>query len=122
MCGPDEHPVRYLQRPGLRIGQPGIAYRALVSKVRNIRMAMIATEIIMAHYESKEYPISNLSQKIPHFGVKEAASVQHVPGCDPVLGPEMRSTGEVLGIADSFGLAYFKAQEATQLPLVLRRF
>jgi carbamoyl-phosphate synthase large subunit len=36
---------------------------------------------------------------------------------DPVLGPEMRSTGEVLGLADSFGLAYFKAQEATQTPL-----
>jgi carbamoyl-phosphate synthase large subunit len=36
---------------------------------------------------------------------------------DPLLGPEMRSTGEVLGIADSFGLAYYKAQEATQSPL-----
>jgi carbamoyl-phosphate synthase large subunit len=39
------------------------------------------------------------------------------PEVDPVLGPEMRSTGEVLGLADSFGLAYFKAQEATQMRL-----
>lgn len=36
---------------------------------------------------------------------------------DPVLGPEMRSTGEVLGIANSFGLAFYKSQEATQAPL-----
>ena len=39
------------------------------------------------------------------------------PEVDPVLGPEMRSTGEVLGLADSFGLAYFKSQEAAGLPL-----
>jgi carbamoyl-phosphate synthase large subunit len=39
---------------------------------------------------------------------------------DPVLGPEMRSTGEVLGLADSYGLAFFKAQEATQQPLPLQ--
>ena len=36
---------------------------------------------------------------------------------DPVLGPEMRSTGEVLGISPNFGEAYFKAQEATQTKL-----
>jgi carbamoyl-phosphate synthase large subunit len=39
------------------------------------------------------------------------------PGVDPVLGPEMRSTGEVLGLADSYGLAFFKSQEATQTSL-----
>ena len=42
------------------------------------------------------------------------------PEVDPVLGPEMRSTGEVLGMADSFGLAFFKAEEAAQ-PLCRRR-
>ncbi len=91
----------------------------LVSKVCNIRMARIATEIIMADYEGKEYPIANLAAKnLPHFGVKEAVFPFNMfQDVDPVLGPEMRSTGEVLGIADSFGLAYFKAQEATQLPL-----
>ena len=39
------------------------------------------------------------------------------PAIDPLLGPEMRSTGEVLGMADSYGMAFFKAQEATQTPL-----
>jgi len=50
---------------------------------------------------------------IPHFGVKEAVFPFNMfPEVDPVLGPEMRSTGEVLGMADSFGLAFAKAQEA----------
>ena len=39
------------------------------------------------------------------------------PEVDPVLGPEMRSTGEVLGMAESFGLAFYKAQEAAKQPL-----
>ena len=41
------------------------------------------------------------------------------PEVDPVLGPEMRSTGEVLGMADNFGLAYYKAEEAAKMPLPL---
>jgi len=91
----------------------------LVSKVCDISMARIATEIIMANYEGKETSLNKLVQKkIPHFGVKEAVFPFNMfPEVDPLLGPEMRSTGEVLGIADSFGLAYFKAQEATQSPL-----
>ena len=43
------------------------------------------------------------------------------PEVDPLLGPEMRSTGEVLGMADSFGLAYYKAQEATGQSLPVGR-
>jgi len=56
----------------------------------------------------------NLKQKkIPHFGVKEAVfPFSMFPEVDPILGPEMRSTGEVLGMADSFGIAFYKAQEA----------
>jgi carbamoyl-phosphate synthase large subunit len=55
---------------------------------------------------------------IPHFGVKESVFPFNMfPEVDPLLGPEMRSTGEVLGMADSFGLAFYKSQEATQLPL-----
>lgn len=93
----------------------------LVSKVCNISMARIATEIMMAAHDGKSYSISNLvSKKIPHFGVKEAVFPFNMfPEVDPILGPEMRSTGEVLGIADSFGLAYYKAQEATQSSLPL---
>ncbi len=91
----------------------------LVSKICNVQMARIATEIMMAASNGQEYSMDQLVYKnIPHFGVKEAVLPFNMfPEVDPVLGPEMRSTGEVLGIADSFGLAYFKAQEATQSPL-----
>jgi carbamoyl-phosphate synthase large subunit len=91
----------------------------LVSKVCNISMARIATEIMMTDYAGKKYSINSLINKnIPHFGVKEAVFPFNMfQEVDPILGPEMRSTGEVLGIADSFGLAYYKAQEATQSPL-----
>lgn len=91
----------------------------LVSKVCNIQMARIATEIMMAQQAGKKFSVSSLKQKsINHFGVKEAVFPFNMfQEVDPVLGPEMRSTGEVLGIADSFGLAYFKAQDATQSSL-----
>ncbi|MCR4443278.1 MAG: carbamoyl-phosphate synthase large subunit [Peptococcaceae bacterium] len=91
----------------------------LVSKVCNISMARIATEIMVSAETGKKIAAAGLvPQKIPHFGVKEAVFPFNMfQEVDPVLGPEMRSTGEVLGIADTFGLAFFKAQEATQVPL-----
>ncbi|HAP32720.1 MAG TPA: carbamoyl phosphate synthase large subunit [Firmicutes bacterium] len=91
----------------------------LVSKICNISMPRIATEIMLAEKIGKAYPIKELvSGKIPHFGVKEAVFPFNMfPEVDPLLGPEMRATGEVLGMADSFGLAFYKAQEATQSPL-----
>ncbi|HEY8420897.1 MAG TPA: carbamoyl-phosphate synthase large subunit [Thermoclostridium sp.] len=91
----------------------------LVSKVCNISMARLATEIILAAKNGSKSPVLGLkSSKITHFGVKEAVFPFNMfHDVDPLLGPEMRSTGEVLGIANSFGLAYFKAQEATQSPL-----
>jgi len=87
----------------------------LVSKVCNIPMARLATQLMLG----KKLSDLNLKQrKIPHFGVKEAVFPFNMfQEVDPVLGPEMRSTGEVLGMADSFGMAYFKAQEATQSTL-----
>lgn len=91
----------------------------LVSKVCNIAMARVATEIVMAVSEGKKYDMSRLVHRnIPHFGVKEAVLPFNMfPEVDPLLGPEMRSTGEVLGLDNSYELAYFKAQEATQSPL-----
>jgi carbamoyl-phosphate synthase large subunit len=87
----------------------------LVSKVCNIPMARLATQLMLGK------KIADLDVKprvIPHYGVKEAVFPFNMfPEVDPILGPEMRSTGEVLGMADSFGLAYFKSQEATQLTL-----
>jgi len=82
----------------------------LVSKVCNIPMARLATQVMMGK------KLSDLGLKrrpIPHFGVKEAVFPFNMfPEVDPLLGPEMRSTGEVLGMAESFGLAFYKAEEA----------
>lgn len=89
----------------------------LVSKVCNVSMARIATQLMLG---KKLNELGLKPRKIPHFGVKEAVFPFNMfPEVDPILGPEMRSTGEVLGIADSFGLAFFKAQIAAQqlLPL-----
>lgn len=90
----------------------------LVSKVCNISMAKIATGLVFG----KKLSNFNLKErKFPHFGVKEAVFPFNMfPGVDPVLGPEMRSTGEVLGLADSYGLAFFKSQEATQTSLPIK--
>jgi len=87
----------------------------LVSKVCNISMARLATQMMLGKKLSE---LDIKPKTIPHFGVKEAVFPFNMfPEVDPILGPEMRSTGEVLGMADSFGLAYYKAQEATQLVL-----
>ncbi|MDO5308951.1 MAG: carbamoyl-phosphate synthase large subunit [Planctomycetia bacterium] len=82
----------------------------LVSKVCNIQMAALATHVMLG----KKISELNLIPKIiPHFGVKEAVFPFNMfPEVDPVLGPEMRSTGEVLGLSHSFGLAFYKAEEA----------
>jgi len=87
----------------------------IVSKVCNISMARLATQIMLG----KKLSDLGLEKKsIPHFGVKEAVfPFNMLPEVDPLLGPEMRSTGEVLGMADSFGMAFFKSQEATQVLL-----
>ena len=84
----------------------------LVSKVCNISMARIATQLMLG---KKLADLDIRPKTISHFGVKEAVFPFNMfPEVDPILGPEMRSTGEVLGIADSFGLAYYKALEAAQ--------
>lgn len=87
----------------------------LVSKVCGLSMARAATQLMLG---KKLSDLKLINKKIPHFGVKEAVFPFNMfPEVDPLLGPEMRSTGEVLGLADTFGLAYFKAQDATQVPL-----
>jgi carbamoyl-phosphate synthase large subunit len=82
----------------------------LVSKVCNISMAKVATQIMLGK-SLAELKLQN--RPIPYFGVKEAVfPFRMLPEVDPLLGPEMRSTGEVLGLASGYGLAFFKAQEA----------
>ena len=84
----------------------------LVSKVCNISMARLATQLMLG----KKLTDLNIKPKsIPHFGVKEAVFPFNMfPEVDPLLGPEMRSTGEVLGLAERFGLAFYKAEQAAQ--------
>jgi carbamoyl-phosphate synthase large subunit len=90
----------------------------LVSKVCNVPMARIATQLMLG---AKLKDLGLKRRVIPHVGVKEVVLPFNMfPEVDPVLGPEMRSTGEVLGMAPSFGLAYFKAEEAAQPPLPLQ--
>ena len=83
----------------------------LVSKVCNIPMPRIAVQVMLG---AKLKDMGLVRKQIPHFGVKEAVFPFNMfPEVDPVLGPEMRSTGEVLGMATSYGMAFYKAQEAT---------
>ena len=90
----------------------------LVSKVCNISMARIATQILLGQKLS-DFNLKN--RTIRHYGVKEAVFPFNMfPAIDPLLGPEMRSTGEVLGMADSYGMAFFKSQEATQSSLPVK--
>ncbi len=89
----------------------------IVSKVCNISMARLATQIILGK------TLSELKLKqhlIPYYGIKESVFPFNMfHEVDPVLGPEMRSTGEVLGLSTSYGRAFYKAQEAAQLILPL---
>ena len=88
----------------------------LVSKVCNVRMVPIATDIITSELTGRPSRVPALKeQHIPYYGVKEAVFPFNMfPEVDPILGPEMRSTGEVLGLSTYYGEAFFKAQEATQ--------
>ncbi len=88
----------------------------LVSKVCNTQMARLATRLMLG--ESLE-SLGLKDKVIPYHGAKEAVLPwSRFPGVDPILGPEMRSTGEVLGLAESFPLAFYKSQEAagSELP------
>lgn len=93
----------------------------LVSKVCNIRMVPLATDIITSELTGRPSPVAGLKeQEIPYYGVKEAAFPFNMfQEVDPVLGPEMRSTGEVLGLSPSYGEAFYKSQEAVQSKLPL---
>jgi carbamoyl-phosphate synthase large subunit len=87
-----------------------------VSKATGIPLAKVATKVIVG----KKLRDLNLPTEsgLPHVSVKEAVfPFSKFPEADPILGPEMRATGEVMGIADTFGLAFYKAQEAANAHL-----
>lgn len=89
-----------------------------VSKATGIPFARLASQV-MAGRTLRDIGLTK-EIEIPYFAVKESVfPFRRFPGVDPVLGPEMRSTGEVMGIDWDFGLAYAKSQIAAQsyLPL-----
>ena len=87
----------------------------LVSKVTNVSMARIATQVMLG---TALKSLGLCPRQYPYYGVKESVFPFNMfPEVDPLLGPEMRSTGEVLGLADSFGLAFYKTQLATGFTL-----
>jgi carbamoyl-phosphate synthase large subunit len=91
----------------------------VVSKITGVLIARIATQLMLGK-KLKDFPELKVISKLPYFGVKEAVFPFNMfPEVDPILGPEMRATGEVMGIADTFGAAFYKAQEAagSRLPL-----
>ncbi|MBE0584093.1 MAG: carbamoyl-phosphate synthase large subunit [Desulfofustis sp.] len=90
----------------------------IVSKVCGLSMARLATQVILGKTLGD---LDLHDMQIPYFGVKEAVFPFNMfPEVDPLLGPEMRSTGEVLGLGRSFGRAFFKAQDAAQAALPLQ--
>ncbi|MCL2767512.1 MAG: carbamoyl-phosphate synthase large subunit, partial [Synergistaceae bacterium] len=93
----------------------------LVSKVCNFNMVNLAVQLIMAKHTGKQVDLSAIRKPVvAYYGVKEAVFPFNMfPEVDPVLGPEMRSTGEVLGLSDSFGLAFYKALEGSKSVLPL---
>ena len=93
----------------------------LVSKICNLNMASLSTKLIMEEYTKESICLSSMKpSNVPYYGVKEAMFPFNMfPEVDPLLGPEMRSTGEVLGMSDSFGLAFYKALEGSKTILPL---
>lgn len=91
----------------------------LVSKIQNIPLPHIATQVMLGKKIKDCQALAEVSD-ISYIGVKEAVFPFNMfPEVDPVLGPEMRATGEVMGISDTFGLAFYKAEEAagSKLPI-----
>ncbi|RMF90008.1 MAG: carbamoyl phosphate synthase large subunit, partial [Methanobacteriota archaeon] len=87
-----------------------------VSKATGAPLAKIATRVMMGQSLREQGYVGE--RKIRHVAVKEAVfPFLKLPGVDPVLSPEMKSTGEVMGIDFDYGLAYYKSQVAAGNPL-----
>ena len=83
-----------------------------VSKATNVPLANLATKIIMGE-KIEELGLLNFKPDIKWYSIKEAVfPFNRFAGVDPILGPEMKSTGEVMGIDESFEIAFWKAEIA----------
>lgn len=88
-----------------------------ISKATGIPLAKIGAKLMIG-YSLKELGYSSGMPEIPHVAVKEVViPFNKLPEVDPVLGPEMRSTGEAMGIGDGFGDAFYKAQLGVNMRL-----
>ena len=88
-----------------------------VSKATGLQLAKIAARCMVGQSLEQQGILAEV--KPPYFSVKEAVfPFNKFPGIDPILGPEMRSTGEVMGVGKTFGEALFKSQlgAGTKLP------
>jgi len=91
----------------------------VVSKITGNSIARIATQIMLGK-KIKDFPELKTRQ-LSYVGVKEAVFPFNMfPEVDPLLGPEMRATGEVMGIGDTFGVAFYKAQTAAGAKLPVK--
>src|SRR2546427_298579 len=87
-----------------------------VSKAIGISLAKVATKVMLGHSLRSLGLVGEA--KIKHVAVKAPVfPFQRLPGVDTILGPEMKSTGEVMGIDRSLGRAYYKAMLAAGNPL-----
>ncbi len=94
-----------------------------ISKATGVPLAKVATRVMLGErlrelWRAGLIPAPGSWKEQRHVAVKEAVlPFLRFPGVDTVLGPEMKSTGEVMGLADSFGEAFAKSQEAAGTPL-----
>jgi carbamoyl-phosphate synthase large subunit len=93
-----------------------------VAKATGVALAQVAVRVMMGQSLAELVALGVVPSETPsprYVSVKEAVlPFNRFPGVDTVLGPEMRSTGEVMGVGESFGIAFAKAQLAagTRLP------
>ena len=87
-----------------------------VSKATGVPLAKIAAKVMVGETLARQ---GIVNQRVPeYFSVKEAVfPFIKFPGADPILGPEMKSTGEVMGVGRTFGEAYAKSQLASGVVL-----
>jgi carbamoyl-phosphate synthase large subunit len=115
---PDERPVRGQGRPIvylIEVNPRASRTVPFVAKAIGIPIAKIAAKV-MAGEKLAELP--KIDRDVRHIAVKEAVfPFARFPGVDPVLSPEMKSTGEVMGIARDFPTAFLKSQQGAGLDL-----
>ena len=99
----------------------GVVY-VLEANPRASRTVPLVSKVCGISMVGRPSPVPGLGEReIPYYGVKEAVFPFNMfQEVDPVLGPEMRSTGEVLGLATTSGMAFYKAEEGAQATLPLR--